>query len=249
MEWQRVQEILNELENDYINLSITNEYLSKEENYETDNKNINVLLFYFIKSLNKKIQEIPCSINDARNVIFSYGNDANKMLDYLNNLKKDLENINHAIDIIKVYVDISDKSYEFKDGYENSLIYKYHCDIYEKMAEVYDNDSMTTKEKYEYCNNFEENLSEMEKGELHVQSSIGKADKALSNKVLMNVMMNIMKGGSPFEKANKFQQCLMDAAAFAKEKQNNASLEDNLKMYGNILESDFYKSFQNQKNI
>ena len=29
MEWQRVQEILNELENDYINLSITNEYLSK----------------------------------------------------------------------------------------------------------------------------------------------------------------------------------------------------------------------------
>lgn len=49
MEWQRVQEILNELENDYINLSITNEYLSKEENYETENKNINVLLFYFIK--------------------------------------------------------------------------------------------------------------------------------------------------------------------------------------------------------
>lgn len=49
MEWQKIQEILNELENKYINLSIINEYLAKEENYETENKNINGLLFYFIK--------------------------------------------------------------------------------------------------------------------------------------------------------------------------------------------------------
>lgn len=160
MEWQKIQEILNELENKYINLSIINEYLAKEENYETENKNINGLLFYFIKSLNKKIQEIPSSIDQVRNVIFEYGNDANKILDYLNNLKKDLENVNMAIDVIKAYVEIPDKPYEFKEGYENSLTYKYYCYMYEKMAEVYDNDSMTIKEKYEYCDKFEEGLSD-----------------------------------------------------------------------------------------
>lgn len=249
MEWQKIQEILNELENKYINLSIINEYLAKEENYETENKNINGLLFYFIKSLNKKIQEIPSSIDQVRNVIFEYGNDANKILDYLNNLKKDLENVNMAIDVIKAYVEISDKPYEFKEGYENSLTYKYYCYMYEKMAEVYDNDSMTIKEKYEYCDKFEEGLSDNEKGELHVQSLIGEADKASLNKVLMNVTMNIMKGGSPFEKANKFQQCLMDTAAFSEEKQGRALLEENLKWYGNILESHFYKSLRGHKTM
>lgn len=249
MEWQKVQEILNELENDYINLSITNEYLSKEENYETENKKINGLLFYFIKSLNEKIQEIPSSIDQVRNVIFEYGNNANKILYYLNNIKKDLENINMAIDVIKAYVEISDKPYEFKEGYESSLTYKYYCYMYKKMTEVYDNDSMTIKEKYEYCDKFEEGLSDNEKGELHVQTLIGEEDKTLLNKLLMNVMMSIMKGGNSFDKANKFQQCLIDTAAFAEEKQSKASLEENLKWYGNILESDFYKSLKEQKTM
>lgn len=61
--------------------------------------------------------------------------------------------------------------------------------------------------------------------------------------------MNIMKGGSPFEKANKFQQCLMDTAAFSEEKQGRALLEENLKWYGNILESHFYKSLQGHKTM
>lgn len=249
MGWQKVQEMLNQLENNYINLSIVNEYLSVPENYETENKNINLLLFYFIKSLNKKINEIPNSIDDVRNEIMKYGNDIDKILYFLNNVNKDIENINYAIKVINAYVEISDKSYEFKEGYESSLTYKYYCYMYEKMAEIYDDDSMTLEEKFEYCNKFEESLTEKEKGELHVQSSIGKSDKALLNKTLMKVMMGLMKNSKPFERANKFEQCLMNIAVVAEDKQSNASLEENLKWYGNILESDFYKSLQNYKNM
>lgn len=178
-----------------------------------------------------------------------YGNDIDKILFFLNCVNKDIDNINYAIIVINVYVEILDKSYEFKEGYESSLTYKYYCYMYEKMAEIYDDDSMTLQEKFEHCDKFDESLTEKEKGELHVQSSIGKPDKVLLNKTLMKVMMGLMKNGKPFEKANKFQQCLMNTAAVAEEKQSKASLEENLKWYGNILESDFYKSIQNHKNM
>lgn len=54
---------------------------------------------------------------------------------------------------------------------------------------------------------------------------------------------------NPFSKAEKFKQCFLDIGAYAEKVQENASLEDNLKMYANILESPFYKSLSDVKHI
>lgn len=247
MEWQQIQELLNSLEKDYISLSIVDDYLKNEDNYETENKQINAFLFYFIKSINKKINEIPKSVDEVRNIIIKYGNDVNKILDFLNELKTSINGINKGIEVVKACVEISDKPYEFEDGYENSLSFKSSSYIRSKAAEIYNRDDMTPLEKFKYCDTFEKSLSESEKGELHVQTFIGKVDMVVSNKATMKDMLKVMKGGNPFEKAEKFQQCLMDIGMIAESEQEKASLEENLKWYDNILESDFYKSLHSSK--
>lgn len=247
MEWQQIQELLNQLEKDYISLSMVEDYLKDEKNYETESKNTNLFLFYFIKSLNKKIGEIPKSVDEVRNIIIKYGNDTNKILDFLIGIETSINNINKGIEIVRACVEISDKPYEFKDGYENSLLFKNFCHMYSKAAEIFDRDDMTPLEKSKYCDTFDESLSDSEKGELHVQALIAKPEQATLNKFTMNLMMNLMKGGNPFEKAEKYQQCIMDCGMASENIQDEASLEDNLKWYGNILESDFYKSLQNSK--
>lgn len=118
------------------------------------------------------------------------------------------------------------------------------------MVECVDNDNMSIKEKYEYCDSFENGLSDEEKGEMHIQSFIGKQDKALLNKRVMEIMLKKnMTGKNVFPKAEMFRQCMMDIGAYAEKQQENASLEDNLKTYANILESPFYKSLSDVKHI
>lgn len=250
MNWQEVYDRLNTLDNDFINLDNIKVVLSKEENYETENKRINTFLFYFINSLKRKIKDMPNSLDDVRKVLMSYGNDINKIISYLDGLKLNFNNLNKGIRIVKVLVAISDDNYDYKDGYENSLSYKYAVNLYDKLSEIYDRDDMSTKEKYEYIDSFEKNLSDEEKGEMHIQTLIGEQDEALLNKKFMEIMLKkVMTGENIFSKAEKFNKCLMDNMAYAENLQATANLEDNLKCYANILESPFYKSLTDVKHI
>lgn len=250
MNWQEIYDRLNALDADFINLYTINGFISKEENYETGNNSINILMFYLIKSLKIKIENMPTSLDEVRNELMKYGNDINKIAKYLDILKLNFNNINEGMNLINALILISDKNYEYKEGYENSLSYKNTINLYNKISEVYDKDDMNVKEKYEYCDSFEYDLSDGEKGEMHIQSLIGNQDKALLNKKLMEIMLKkVMTGKNIFSKAEKFRQCMMDVSTYAENMQSSASLEDNLKMYANILKSPFYKSLSEVKHI
>ncbi len=250
MNWQEVYDKLNGLDTDFVNLDMVKDFLSKEENYETKNNIINIFIFYFINSLKNKVKDMPNSLDDVRNILMSYGNDINTIVKYLDALKLDFNNIDKGMKLINALILISDKDYDYEDGYENSLRCKNTVNTYNRISEIYDNDKMTIEEKCEYCVSFENGLSDEEKGELHIQTFIGKEDKVLLNKALTKVMLKkVMTGGNTFSKAKKFEQCFLNIGAYAEKVQENASLEENLKMYANILESPFYKSLSDVKHI
>ena len=247
MGWEQIQQKLNKIENEYINLSITIEYISNESNFETENQNINTSLFYLVKSIIKTIENIPKDINEIRSKMMEYGNDITKIIGFLEKIEKDFDNLNKGVLLSKTLVEISDKTYEYETGYENSLKFKCHKNMQEKVIDICENDNMSIKEKYEYADDFDKTLSTPLKGELHVQSLIGPDDKKIVNSFLTKLFLEKMKCSNPLQKMEKYHQTILEIGAYAEDKLANGSLLERLNDLGTILESPFVKSLNKGK--
>lgn len=247
MDWQQIQQKLNKIENEYINLPIIIEYIYNESNFETENQNINIHLFYLVKSIKKAIENISKDIEQIRSKMLEYGNDITKIIEFLEKIEKDFDSLNKGILLSKTLVEISDKSYEYETGYENSLKFKCQKNMHKKVIDICENDNMSIKEKYEYADDFDKELSTPLKGELHVQSLIGKDDEKIFNSFLTKLFLENMKVKNPFKKMEKYHQTLYKIGAYAEDELDNSSLLNILNDLGTILESPFVKSLNKGK--
>ena len=247
MNWLEIKEKLNSLNECYLELENDKLFLSDEKNYETQRKRIDVGMFYFVKAIKNKINELPNSLDEVRNQIMTLGNDANKMGEYLNRLENNIRLCQSATEVLRTIIEISDKTYEFKDGYENSLSCKQQMDYMEKCIEMMDRDDLTDEQKYEYADSFSKNLNDEDKGELVVQTFIGKDVKDILNAKIVQLFVSKFKGN--IRKIDDYLQFLLEMGAVAESNMDNGPIEEQLKWYKPILVSPFVKNMkQNNKS-
>lgn len=250
LSWMQIQEIINHLQQSYDDINVVKEYISKEENYETDNKNVNLVLFYLVKKLKEKLEKMPENVEEIMNNTMKLGNDTYKIANYLTGLEKDLKNVITAYQTIKAHVEIAPMEYDFGENPNNSLSYKFKEDYVKKIVHFMNNDDMSIDEKYEHYDSFDKNLNNEEKGELKVQALIGKEDPIayaqLVNKYLFSGM-EISNSAQIMVIMKKFERAYIQAGAYAQQKLSNESFEEILEDYKTILDSPFYRNLQKEK--
>ncbi|MBQ9013886.1 MAG: hypothetical protein IJ094_10135 [Bacilli bacterium] len=249
MDWQKVYDLLNGVEEKYDKFREANEYILDEKNYETNNNGLNGLFFYFVRAIKEKVKTIPVNFDSVRTNAMNFGNDAVGMEGYLSKVNDDIDKVIYAVRILKDYQKISDISYEYEDGYENSLKYKSFCDKIKKIAEVFEDEKMTLEQKYKYCDSFEKTLSKEENGELTVQSIIGKEDNALKQTQITQVVLSLMGKDNFLSKMDQFYQFFLELGSYAEEKLDTYPLEQHIKDLEVIYDSKFYKSLEANKTI
>lgn len=247
MNWMEIQEKLNELSNKYLEIANDKLFLEKEVNYQTKNQRINIVIFYLVKSIKNKINDMPKSDEQVRLQIMNLGNDINSITNYINKLYNDFELCKKGMQIIETLVELSDKNYVFKDGVENSLSYKQKIDYVEKTIEMMDKDNLTIEEKYDYIDSFDKNLSNEDKGELHVQALIGNDENRIANKKMTQILFTAFKGNT--KKMSEYYQFTLEIGSVAEYKMDNDKLEQQIKDIGTILDSPFVQNMkQNNKS-
>lgn len=247
MDWMEIQKKLNDLNDKYLDLSNDKLFLDKETNYETQNQHINNMMFYFVKAIKNKIKDMPSSAEQVRQHVMELGNDINSISNYLNKLDNDFKLYETGMQVVRTLIDLSDKEYEFEDGFENSLIYKQRIDYFEKMIEMMDKDNLTIEEKYDYIDTFDKTLSDEDKGELHVQALIGKDEKHISDIKLAQLLFTAFKGN--IRKTDDYYQFALELGAVAENKMESKPLEKQLDVLATILVSPYVQNMkQSSKN-
>lgn len=247
MNWLEIQEKLNQLNGKYLELENDKLFLEKEENYETKNQKINIALFYLVKAIKNKIKKLPLSDELVRQQIMNLGNDIDKVNNFLGKLSNDFELYETGMEVVRTLIVLSDKDYEFKDGYENSLVYKHRMDFTEKTIEMMDRDDLTIEEKYDYIDSFDKNLPDEDKGELHVQALIGKDENHMVEMKMAQILFSAFKGD--IRKIDDYHQLTLEVGAVAENRIDEEPLEEQLKYYNQILISPYVKNMkQDSKN-
>lgn len=247
MNWLEIQEKLNNLNEGYLQLENDKLFLKDEKNYETQRQKIDVGMFYFVKAIKNKINELPNSLDEVRNQIIALGNDTDKIGEYLNKLESNVRLCQIAMEVLRTILEISDKTYEYKDGYENSLTCKQQMDYMERCIEMMDRDDLTAEQKYEYADVFGKNLNNEDKGELMVQTLIGEDAQDILDVKIMQLFVSKFKGN--IRKIDDYSQFLFEMSVVAENNMDNEPLEEQLKWYKPILVSPFVKSMkQNNKS-
>lgn len=247
MSWLDIQKKLEVLVDEYSNYDVIKQFVFDENNYQTQNPNLFNTLFYLSAAMKKQINDIPETIDVVRNEILKYGNNLEDVSKYLQKVIKDFDVLNRGYKVFKTLIMLIDKEYEFKEGYENSLSCKSFMDRLNKIIEIYEKDDMPIKEKYEYLDSFDNTLSIEEKGELHIQTFIGKIDEVAKNRLTTPLLMNEMKKGNPFKRMQKIHDIILQTGAYAQDQLEKSSLEEQLTWLECILESEYVKNMNGPK--
>lgn len=247
MDWMEIQTKLNNLNNKYLELENNKLFLEKESNYETKRQNIDRVLFYLVQSIKRKINEIPESIAIVRQNVMNLGNDINSINNYLNKISNDFDLYEQGMKLTKTILDLSDKNYEYKEGYKNSLLYKQKKDYIEKSIEMMDRDDLSIEEKCEYIDSFDKTLSDEDKGELHVQALIGTQEKHIEDMEISQMIFTEFI--DDIKKIDDFYQFNLEIGAVAENETENEPLDKMLEDIGTILVSPYVKNMnQTSKN-
>lgn len=247
MSWMEIQSKLNDLNDKYLELANDKIFLENEKNFETNKQATDNILFYLVKAIKNKIKNLPVSDEETRKKIMDFGDDINSISKYINKLVNDFELYEKGMKIVKTIIDLSDKEYDFEDGFENSLCYKQKIDYIEKTAEMMDNDKLTIEEKYDYIDSFDKTLSSEDQGELHVQTLIGKDENHITDMRVAQILFNKFKGN--IKKFDEYYQFVLEIGAVAESRMDNEPLEKRLEDIGTILDSPYVKKMnQNNKN-
>lgn len=247
MNWIEIQQKLNNLNDKYLELSNGKLFLEKETNYETKNQNVNNIMFYLVKAIKNKIKDMPMSDEQTRQQIMNMGDDINSITNYINKISSDFETYEKGMQAVKTLIELSDKNYEFKDGFENSLLYKQKIDYVEKIVEMMDRDDLTIEEKYDYIDSFDKTLSDENQGELHVQALIGKDENHMADMKTAQILFTSFEGN--IKKFDDYYQFCLEIGSVAENKMDSKPLEEQLKFYTTILDSPYVQNMkQNNKN-
>lgn len=250
MNWMEIQSKLNDLNDKYLELNNDKMFLENETNFETNKKAIDNILFYLVKAIKNKIKDLPVSDEETRKRIMDFGNDIDGISKYINKLVNDFELYEKGMKVVKTIIDLSDKEYEFEDGFENSLSYKQKIDYIEKTIEMMNNDKLTIEEKYDYIDSFDKTLSNEDQGELHVQALIGKDENHIVEMKTIQILSNSYGNAfEAFKKFDEYYQFVLEVGAVAENRMDNEPLEKRLEDIGTILDSPYVKKMnQNSKN-
>ena len=189
MTWTDVQKSLVKIDDNYTRLYDIKGFINGIRKLNIKNEILRDRIKKVTRLVVPEINTLPNSINDVRLIAQMKSNDVDETASYLKSIETKFEKIFLLVFILERLININSINFH-TSNFKNTLYYRTRMEFYNRLYDVYDDNNMGIKEKYDYANNYYNSLNNDDKRETVIEQIIYYDKESVIEKENTRIMLD-----------------------------------------------------------